>query len=72
MLTNHEESMSEHLTAIDPLFLDELMYRSYAWNRQQSPNTTPAQWGTLFAHVEALERRYQQEGIPHTTLEHTR
>ena len=40
---------------------DELIYSSYRYNRQRSPNITPAQWGLAFPNIEALETRYQAE-----------
>lgn len=42
--------------------VDELTYRSYAWNRQLAPMTTPAEWAIVYgAATEALEQRYQAE-----------
>lgn len=41
--------------------LDELTYRSYAYNRDIAPDIAPERWARLFADAEALERRYQSE-----------
>ena len=40
----------------------DLTYRSYAYNRDRSPDITPEQWKTVFGpKVDIMERRYQQE-----------
>lgn len=40
----------------------ELTYGSYAFNRQDSPTTTPQQWKLVYGEaVELMESRYQEE-----------
>jgi hypothetical protein len=47
--------------------IDELIYRSYSYNRQRSPEITPEQWGIIFAHVVEMEKRFQEcKNVPHT------
>lgn len=41
--------------------VDELTYRSYVWNRQQSPLVTLQQWRRVFERADVWEARYQQE-----------
>lgn len=45
------------------LCVDELIYRSYAYNRNRSPHVTPEQWRKCcpMSFTEALEERYQQD-----------
>lgn len=41
--------------------VDELTYRSYAWNRTLKPEITPTQWMAGFYNVSAMEQRYQHD-----------
>lgn len=42
--------------------VNELVYRNYRFNREQSPETPPQQWAQVFgARSEQLEERYQME-----------
>lgn len=41
--------------------LSELLFISYATNRNQNPEITPARWAAIFPHAEALEAKYQAE-----------
>ncbi len=41
--------------------VDELTYRSYAANRQLSPEITPERWTAVYPNALSLEERYQQE-----------
>lgn len=41
--------------------VDELTYRSYAFNRREFPQTAPERWKTVFPAQEALERRFLAE-----------
>lgn len=41
--------------------IDELIYRSYCWNRCISPEVSPERWGILFANWQAMEERYQAD-----------
>ena len=41
--------------------LSELLYISYATNRDAAPHLTAAQWAPHFPEAEALEARYQAE-----------
>lgn len=40
--------------------VDELVYRSYSYNRERFPDTTPERWSTVYPNVDAMERRYQR------------
>lgn len=42
--------------------IDELTYRSYAHNRQLSPQVTPERWQAIYPNALHLEERYQEEG----------
>lgn len=39
--------------------VDELIYRSYVYNRERFPDQTPERWSTVYDNVPAMERRYQ-------------
>jgi hypothetical protein len=41
--------------------VDELTYCNYRFNRDRSPEITPAQWGKIFPNIDRLEQRYQAE-----------
>lgn len=40
---------------------DELIYRSYAFNREQFPNVAPERWSKIFQNVEQMEARFRAE-----------
>lgn len=44
----------------DVEIVDELVYRSYTYNRERFPETTPERWATVYPNVAAMERRYQE------------
>ena len=39
----------------------ELLFISYATNRDQRPDITPARWAAIYPNAEALEAKYQAE-----------
>jgi len=41
--------------------IDELVYRSYFYNRVRRPDIPAKHWATIFKDGEALEKRYQAE-----------
>lgn len=41
--------------------LDELTYRSYAFNRSFNPSIAVNRWMQIFQHVPEMEVRYQKE-----------
>ncbi len=46
-----------------PELVDEATYICYRYNRLRSPEITPDAkgWGRIFANVDLLEQRYQEE-----------
>lgn len=40
--------------------VDELVYRSYSYNRERFPETAPERWSTVYPNVAAMEQRYQR------------
>ena len=41
--------------------VDELTYRSYAFNRRQFPKVSPERWRTIFPDQQTLEERFCRE-----------
>lgn len=41
--------------------VDELIYRSYRYNRLRTPDIKPEQWKAVFSNVDAMEDRLQKE-----------
>ena len=42
--------------------VDELTYRSYAWNRRRSPGISPERWAKVFGESAAqMEHRFAKE-----------
>ena len=39
--------------------IDWLTYRSYVWNRKQSPDIEPHRWSLLYPNAEELEKIYK-------------
>ena len=49
--------------------MDELIYRSYGYNRLRPPDISLEQWGLIFPRWDAYEARLKEEGItPQTVL----
>jgi hypothetical protein len=42
-------------------FIDELIYRSYKYNRQRSPEIPAEKWKTIFQNATEMENRLQSE-----------
>lgn len=40
---------------------DELVYRSYSFNREQFPTIAPERWARIYGNVEQMEARFQRE-----------
>ena len=41
--------------------LNELIYRSYAYNRRRSLEIPPEKWAIIFSNADELERQFQEE-----------
>jgi Zn/Cd-binding protein ZinT len=41
--------------------INNLIYRSYAYNRNRTPEITPEQWQGVYPNTHELERQYQEE-----------
>ena len=41
--------------------IGELTFVNYRFNRERSPDVTPAQWARIYPDAVALEARYQEE-----------
>lgn len=44
--------------------VDELVYRSYKYQRDRNPEIEPDRWALCFPRTKQLEERYQQEKAP--------
>jgi len=44
-----------------PVLVDELIYRSYAYNRQLRPEIAPERWAKIYENAEAMEKRFKEE-----------
>lgn len=42
-------------------FLQDLMYRSYRWNRLNAPHIEATRWRTLYLNQEEYEKKFQEE-----------
>lgn len=49
----------------EEMIIDELTYRSYAYNRDRFPEINPQRWTTIYPHADAMERRYQAAANKH-------
>lgn len=48
------------IAALENCVVDELTYRSYAFNRQNFPEVLPERWATIFPNASEMEERFQQ------------
>ena len=44
--------------------LHEVTYHSYPHIRRLTPTIPPAQWAAIYGPTDAMERRYQRDGVP--------
>lgn len=41
--------------------IEDIVYTSYKYNRDRSPDIKPEEWAAIFLNVAAMEKRYQEE-----------
>jgi hypothetical protein len=50
--------------------VDEMVYRSYSYNRQRAPDIKPEEWARIFPNGKALEVRYEADKAAATDKSH--